>query len=83
MFEQWLTCRILRGMFSDEMVVEVRSKEGQTAFFFVPKDRVMGAPEETGKVKVQTFRRGQNTWVVLPTENHETISVQDGDLAAL
>lgn len=84
MFEQWLRCQLVQGMFSDEIVVVYPlSPATQVNSFFVPKSYVQGEEKEIGKVRVRVIRQDNTTWAVLPTENQETIPVSEGDLDPL
>jgi hypothetical protein len=80
MTEQWLKCRVYKGMFSDELAVKVSSLKGNDTSVFVPKAAVEGVVDDEGKVRVRVFREGKTAWAVLPTETRTTIPVREADL---
>jgi hypothetical protein len=83
MFEKWLRCRIFKGMFSDELAVQIMQKgEPQEFSVFVPKDKVQGRIDAEGRVRVRVFHRGDVAWAVLPTENQTTVPVDESQLSA-
>ena len=85
MSEQWLRCDIFKGMFSDELAIKY-SPPGSTypVSVFVPKDLVQGdLTQGRGQVKVMVFRRGESSWVVLPSSQRTEIPVSESDLASL
>jgi hypothetical protein len=64
-------------MFSDEVVVEVVTTDGNPKSFFVPKE----ATHNSDKVRVQVTRRSGIPWVTLPTAHpYNAIPVRDSDL---
>lgn len=74
----WLHCRVLRGMFSDEYAVIVKTLEGQLLSFFIPKEfvqiaRSLSETEEIeGKVRVDVLDEDGNTRIIgLPREPFE------------
>lgn len=84
MWEQWLRCQILKGMFSDELAIIFRPRGATNpTSVFVPKDLVWGDVNQEGKVKVRVFRQGDTSWAVLPTAQQMVIPVDEGDLVAL
>lgn len=76
----WLKCGIFKGMFSDEVAVKVSSAQGDDTSFFVSREKVVGAVNGEGKVRVRIFREGDIAWAILPTENAVTIAVRESDL---
>jgi hypothetical protein len=78
--EVFLRCTIKEGMFSDEVVVEVRRKKGGSQTFVVDKTAVNVDAEGCGRVRASVVRRNDTTWAVLPTEYRETIPAMDEDL---
>jgi hypothetical protein len=82
MGRQWLKCRILKGMFSDERVVVVQRFDGKATSAFVPISSVRGSVEQEGQVEVDVFADRGGTWAVLPTEYRETLPVNVRDLIA-
>jgi hypothetical protein len=77
--EQWLKCRVLKGMFSDERVVVVNEQRDRMSFF-VPSSKVRGGIDEDGEVQVRVFSAGNTTWAVIPTEDTETIPIDRAEL---
>jgi hypothetical protein len=82
MTQSWLKCKIVKGMFSDELTVVIRAHDGETISAFVPKDRVDGKEEAAGRVKVHVFESTGQKFAVLPNENQTVISVDESELAA-
>ncbi|HEX4795526.1 MAG TPA: hypothetical protein VH370_17170 [Humisphaera sp.] len=87
MNEQFLTCKVYPGMFSDEVAIAYRPNAGRTSVssYFVPKDRVvadLSGRETTGMLRVLVFREGQTTWAVVPNENQTIIEIDEADLTA-
>ena len=81
MTQSWLKCRIVKGMFSDELTVVIRSQDGEAISAFVPKDRVEGKVEAAGRVKVRVFESTGQKFAVLPNENQTVISIDESELA--
>jgi hypothetical protein len=77
MRDHWLTCNVLKGMFSDELAVEYHD-----ASFFISKRFIETTAAGTARVRVRVFRDVDKTWAVLPTEDRATISVEQKDLVA-
>ena len=83
MADNWfLRCQVHKGMFSDEVAVEVSQLSGQPSSFFVPKAEVVGGINQKGQVRVRVFRQNNTAWAVLPTENPMEIPVKEADLIA-
>ena len=81
--ERWLTCRITKGMFSDERVVTYPA-EGETQISaFVPATAVEGNPGERGRVRVRVGRINGHLMAVLPTEYSDLVTVQEADVAPI
>lgn len=80
MNQQWLKCRVLKGMFSDERVVQVPTRGGDKLSFFVHKDKVEGDIDRDGRVRVDVLRREDMTVAFVPSEYPEAIAVRDEDL---
>lgn len=77
MSKAWLKCEVEQGMFSSEVVIKVRTADGESAAYFVPRGSV-----SKGRVEVQVEKRGVNRLAILPTDNpYAAISVRDEDLA--
>jgi len=69
-----LKCEVRRGMFSDELVVSVRRRDGETESFFVPKDEVVQRRGDSF-VKVSIAPAGSPFLVIasIPTNEPSTI----------
>lgn len=81
--EQWLRCKIVKGMFSDELGVTLRGKgTANETSVFVPKDQVNGMIDQPGKVKVTVFRQGDTMLAVLPSAEKTVVAVEDADLVS-
>ena len=78
MRDHWLVCNFVKGMFSDELVVEYRDKS-----FFILKQFVETMQHGRARVRVRVFRDSDNTWALLPTEDNATIAVEPKDLLAV
>ena len=79
--DRWLTCRVDKGMFSDEMAVTYPASGEVLVSMFVPVDAVRGQPGGVGKVRVNVLRRGNTTLAILPTEYRESVAVTEADLS--
>jgi hypothetical protein len=78
---QWLSCRLDQGMFSDEIAV-THPPVGQALLsVFVPASAVSGKPKGLGKVRVQVTRQGNSTLAILPTDYSESVTVTEADLS--
>ena len=77
--QRWLTCRLDKGMFSDEMAVTYPPCGDAQASVFVPGDAVRGEPGGDGAVRVQVFSRDGQTFAVLPTPDREVVAVAGDD----
>jgi hypothetical protein len=76
MKKAWLRCEVHPGMFSDEVVVEVVTKDGASKSFFVSRNDI-----DDGKVRVQVTMRNGIPWVMLPTAHpYNAIPVRKTDL---
>lgn len=79
--DRWLTCRVDKGMFSDELAVTYPPAGEVLVSMFVPADTVRGQPGGLGKVRVNVFHRGSTTVAILPTEYRESVTVTEADLS--
>jgi hypothetical protein len=83
MWEQWLRCRVVKGMFSDELAITYQPRGATSATsVFVPKDLVLGEIDNEGKVKVMVFRQENIAWAVLPSAQQTVIPIDEADLTA-
>src|SRR5882724_8251700 len=78
MSEQWLRCRVVKGMFSDELAIR-SPPQGTTSVtsVFVPKEMVHGEVDHVGKVRVRVFRQDDSAWAVLPSEQQLAIPIDE------
>lgn len=81
MTQQWLNCSIVKGMFSDELAVTYKPLSGSETSVFVPKRLVETGPNNVGRVMVEVFKSGTQTWAVLPNESREEVLVGDNDIS--
>ena len=79
--DRWLTCRVDKGMFSDELAVTYPATGEVLVSVFVPADAVRGQQGGLGKVRVNIFRRGDTTFAILPTEYSESVAITEADLS--
>lgn len=79
--ESWLKCTVHKGMFSDELVVEVRTQRNTSESFIVPRDKVEGEVGGEGKVHVWSFEDDGKPWAVFPDPHREVVPVRPGDLS--
>ena len=82
MSQKWLKCSLLRGMFSDEMVVVIKTLSGEESSFFVPRQQVRGEVGKIGQVMVRTFEQGAHPWAVIPNDSQSMIPVDESEFAA-
>ena len=80
MNELWMRCKVVKGMFSDELTVLVKTLSGDDVSVFVPRDRVQGQVDHEGRVKVRSFESEAKLWAVLPNESQTVIPVEAGQL---
>ena len=83
MFETWLRCNVFRGIFSDEVGVQISPKQGDVFAFIVSRDAVQGDYDQPGKLRVKAYCRGDTLWAVLPTEDQTVIPINDADLVSV
>ena len=79
--DRWLTCRLDKGMFSDEMAVTYPAVGPVVVSVFVPADAVRGRQGGLGKVRVNVTHHGNTTVAILPTDYGEAVAVADADLS--
>lgn len=80
--DHWLTCRVDKGMFSNELAVTYPPTGEQIASVFVPSETVVGRPGELGKVRVQIVRNGEGLLAVLPTPWSDVVPVAKSDVSS-
>jgi hypothetical protein len=81
MTESLLKCQIFKGMFSDELAINVNSLAGEVSVF-VPKELVHGEAGAPGTVRVRVFRDDFHAWAVLPNDSQTAVAVNESDLLA-
>ena len=79
--DRWLTCRVDKGMFSDERAVTYPATGEMRVSMFVPVEAVHGEPGGLGKVRVKVMHHGDTTVAILPTDYSEAVAVADTDLS--
>lgn len=77
----WLTCRIDKGMFSDELAVTYPAEGAWQKSVFVPATAVQGVKGNTGQVRVTVVRRNGNLLAVLPSATQDIVTVREGDVS--
>jgi hypothetical protein len=82
MDSQWLKCRVLKGMFSDERAIVFTMSNGGKYSEFVPSSAVRGEIDQDGLVRVNVFKDGKTLWAVLPTEYSDSVPVKSSQLVA-
>ncbi len=79
----WLRCKVYRGIFSDEVVIEIEVPGSGVITGFVPKDSVrVEEGTEEGQVQVDVYTLEDGKWAVLPTTGRDAIPVQESDFVA-
>ena len=73
----WLKCKVLKGMFSDEVTVVIRTLGGD-ASFFVPKSAA-----DDGKVKVRVAHHAGHTVALLPDEYQSVVDIESSQLISV
>ena len=79
--DRWLTCRVDKGLFSDERAVTYPAVGEVLVSVFVPADAVRGPQSGLGKVRVRVMRHDSTTVAILPTDYGEPVAVADTDLS--
>lgn len=68
-------------MFSDERVVEVAKRDGQTATFVVQPGDVLEVDDRgNGKLRVVIMRHGASSLAMVPTTRREAVQYMEADL---
>lgn len=80
MKSQWLKCRVLKGMFSDERAIVFTMSNGGKYTEFVPSNEVQGEIDEEGLVHVNVYEDGKTLWAFLPTEYNDMVPVKSSQL---
>ena len=75
--QRWLTCRLDKGMFSDERAVTYPPQGELQKSVFVPEQEVQGGIGTSGRVRVRVFRRDGHLLAVLPTPRHDVVEVEE------
>ena len=74
---RWLTCKIEKGMFSDEFNIAVQTIQGDLVSLFVPREMT---DLEKQRVQVRVFQDGPRTVAIMPDENQSIINVNSSEL---
>lgn len=74
---KWLKCKVDKGMFSDEVTVTIKSRDGEQIAVFVPKQ---AADHQKNLVRVNAFEQQGKTLAVLPDAYQSVVDVSDADL---
>jgi hypothetical protein len=77
---KWLTCRIYKGMFSDERAIAYPVDSEKQISVFVPDASIQGQPGEIGKVQVKIARRNGTIFALLPSAEQDVVAVREADL---
>lgn len=78
---RWLTCRIDKGMFSDELAVTYPADGAWQKSVFVPAASVQGEAGGVGRVRVTVVRRNGHLMAVLPSSTQDIVTVNEGDIS--
>lgn len=78
---RWLTCRIDKGMFSDERAVTYPAEGEIRKSVFVPASEVEGVLGERGRVRVRVIRRNGHVMALLPSATQDIVTVNEGDVS--
>ncbi len=77
--ERWLSCRLDKGMFSDEVAVTYPSTGTWKKSVFVPQTAVQGSVGARGKVRVVIVRREGRVLAVLPNAQSDVVEIVEAD----
>lgn len=80
MSKRWVRCRVQKGMFSDELVVVIRTHGGEDEAFFVPKSEVSFDDSQAGSVRVSTY--SESPWAVVPNAEQTLVAVDQSEFLA-
>lgn len=78
---RWLTCRVDKGMFSDELAVTYPADGAWQKSVFVSASDVEGKPGQQGRVRVRLVPRNGHLMAVLPSANQDIVTVREADLS--
>lgn len=72
----WLKCNVKPGMFRDEIVAAVTTRDGSSTAYFVDKREVRG-----NRVRVEVVERQGVKWATMPTDHpYQPVPVRDQDV---
>ena len=81
MQERILRCRISKGMFSDECVVELQLSRGREKAYVVDVSNVLHVdPTGGGELRVLVTTKTGRTVAMLPTTRRDLVPVTENDL---
>lgn len=78
---RWLTCRIDKGMFNDELAVTYPPDGVWQKSVFVSASEVEGKPGQQGRMRVWLVPRNGLLMAVLPSANQDIVTVHEADLS--
>lgn len=79
--EQWLRCKVDRGMFSDEVAVTYPPVTPWQKSVFVPRSCVRSSKsDELDEVLVKVLTRNGRQFAVLPSSQQDVVRVEGADL---
>ena len=79
--EQWLACKVDRGMFSDEIAVTYPETEQWQKSVFVPAGFVRHfTPGDVGEVRVVVLTKDGKRYAVLPSSQRDIVKIEESDL---
>jgi hypothetical protein len=77
----FLRCRVSKGMFSNERVIELKLKNGKILTFVVESSDVTEANTSgCGAVKVWVNIEEGDRWAMLPTPQRDLVRFEESDL---
>ena len=78
---RWLTCRIDKGMFSDERAVTYQADGEWQKSVFVDVLTVRGEPGGMGLVRVKVIHVNGHLMAVLPSVYSDLVTVREADVS--
>lgn len=79
MTQQWLKCKVSKGLFSDERLITVEIKGNRSVDEFVPADQTRGGDRD-GRVRVSIGTINGVLWAVLPAVYSESVPINPTQL---
>lgn len=78
--DAWLKCKVQKGMFSDEKVIQVRLKTAESTSFTVSTRHLEETAGDKGRVKVRFVGKKQSSLVVIPSFQPEIVAIDESEL---